>query len=78
MSQELFGAVIAYALIPIYVFGLLILVAMIGRTQLGLFPSRHKQASNGHQPFSLPEYGFVIGLLVLFIIMTTITRRRGL
>jgi cytochrome c biogenesis factor len=77
MSQATIESLIAYALIPAYVFGLLILVAIIARSQLGLFTS-HNEQQDGHKTFSLREYGIVLGLFLLFIIMTLLTRKKDL
>ncbi|GAC1466267.1 MAG: hypothetical protein NVS2B12_29610 [Ktedonobacteraceae bacterium] len=74
MSADLLEAIIAYALIPIYVFGLLILVYLIARYQLGLFsPQKH---INEEQKTLPSTYIFVFLLFALFALLA-FTSRKG-
>jgi hypothetical protein len=76
VSKETILAIIDYSLIAIYAFGVLGLVVFVARTQLGLFTLRPRIPGE-QNTFSLREYGVVIGLVFLFVILTMLTRKRG-
>jgi len=74
MSIDLLEAIIAYALIPIYVFGLLILVYLIARHQLGLFSS---QKHTGKEHLISPGTYIFVFLLFTFFAWLAFTSRKG-
>jgi amino acid transporter len=73
MSADVLEAIIAYALIPIYVFGLLILVYLIAHYQLGLFSSQ-KHAYEEHT-IAPSTYIFAFVLFALFTLLAFLSRR---
>lgn len=75
MSADLIEAIMAYALIPIFVIGLLIVVFIIAQAQLGLFTS-HESASTRQNKSAISEYIFVVALFLFFTVLTFIARRR--
>lgn len=82
MSVDVFSSILSYATIPIYVFGLLFLVYIIARSQLGFSLSEEvKQTVKTELAQARPKapvstYLVVIVLFALFTILAITNQRR--
>jgi hypothetical protein len=82
MSVDVFSAILSYATIPIYVAGLLILVYIIARTQLGFsLTEMVKKSVKTNMVQKRPKrpistYLVVVVLFALFTVLTITTKRR--
>ena len=82
MSVDVFSAILSYATIPIYVFGLLFLIYIIARSHLGFsFTGQVKQVVKTevaqHRPKTpVSTYLVVVVLFILIIGVTIITERK--
>ncbi len=83
MSVDVFSAILSYATVPVYVFGLLLLIYIIARSQLGFtFTGQVKEVVKAENEERRPKtktpifsYLVVAALFVLFIGATIFTER---
>jgi L-asparagine transporter-like permease len=82
MSVDVFSSILSYATIPIYVFGLLLLVYIIAHSQLGFSVSEEvtqtvkTELAQTRPKTPISTYLVVILLFAVFTILTITNQRR--
>jgi ABC-type dipeptide/oligopeptide/nickel transport system permease component len=82
LSPELLEAILAYATIPAYVIGLLVLIYIVARTQLRYSPLKQAEQSLRNElslkppKASVSAYLLVCLLFALYVLLTITTQRR--
>ena len=84
MSVDIFNAILSYVTIPLYVFGVLFLIYIIARSQLGFTVTGEvkevvEAEIEEHRPKSktpIIAYLLVVAMFVLFIWSTIVTERK--